>query len=386
MRIGLSLIDFNPGRMGGVESYFWNLLDSLQRIDDQNEYVLLCDERSLGHFALHKPNFSQTLIRCRRPFLYRWARSVARRGFGVDIMKYSINALKLDVVHHPFSLMSPKQSGSPVVLTVHDVQHEFFPEFFTPKMYGKRRAGSIGSLATARCVIAVSGFTRDSVVERYGVAPEKVTVVHSGKDLRFRRIEDQAELAGVREKYRLQRPFLYFPAASWPHKNHAGLLRALGILIERHDFDGELIMSGIAEKAQGEIERLIVELGLQERVRILGYLESSELPALYNMARLLVYPSFFEGFGLPLVEAMACGCPIACSNTTSLPEVAGDAAVLFDPAQPGEIAEAIWSVWSDDGLRRTLREKALLRGETFDWDRAARATLEVYRRAADPRA
>ena len=381
MRIGLSLIDFNPGRMGGVESYFWNLLDSLQRIDTENEYVLLCDERSLGHFTLRNPNFSQCLIRSRRPFFYRWARSLMRRTLGVDIMKYSIGALNLDLVHHPFSMMSPKQSLCPVVLTVHDVQHEFYPEFFGPKMYQKRRAGSIGSLAAARAVIADSEFTKESLLEHYGVRPEKVTVVHLGTDARFRPIEDGSQLAAVREKYGLERPFIYFPAASWPHKNHAGMLQALRLLVERPGFDGELVMTGIAEKAQGNIERLIGELGLGARVRILGYLESAELPVLYSLARMLVFPSFFEGFGLPLVEAMACGCPVACSNTTSLPEVAGDAALLFDPKKPEEIAETVWSLWSDAGMRRRLREKALQRGSSFNWDTAARSTLEVYRRA-----
>ena len=381
MRIGLSLIDFNPGRMGGVESYFWNLLESLQRIDQVNEYVLLCDERSLGYFALHQPNFSQCLVRSRRPFYYRWARSMVRRSCGIDIMKYSIGALNLDLVHHPFSMMSPKQSLCPVVLTVHDVQHEFYPEFFGPKMYQKRRAGSIGSLAVAGLVIADSEFTKTSLTEHYGTRPEKVTVVHLGTDARFRPIDDAAQIAAVQDKYGLTRPFIYFPAASWPHKNHAGLLQALSLLVERHEFDGELVMTGIAEKAQGSIERLIGDLGLGERVRILGYLESTELPVLYSLARMLAFPSFFEGFGLPLVEAMACGCPVACSNTTSLPEVAGDAALFFDPAKPEEISEAIWSLWSDAGLRGRLREKALQRGNSFDWDTAARATLEVYRRA-----
>lgn len=381
MKIGLSLINFRPGRMGGVESYFWNLLEALQRIDRVNEYVLLCDERSFGHFKLHRENFSQVLVRSRRPIAYRWLRSLVRRVSGIDILKYSVDALKLDLVHHPFTIMSPKQSDTPVVLTVHDVQHEYFPEFFGPRVYRQRRTGIAASVSAARAVIAISGFTKSGVVQHYGVAPEKVTVVHSGKDLRFSRIDDRNRLAELRQKHRLERPYLYYPAASWPHKNHAGLLKALSILIKRHDFDGELIMTGIAEKAQGDIERLTAELGLQDRVRILGYLESSELPALYSLARLLVYPSFFEGFGLPLVEAMACGCPIACSNAASLPEVAGDAALLFDPAQPEQIAEAVWAVWSDEDLRARLLERSRLRVDSFSWESAAQGTIEVYRKA-----
>jgi glycosyltransferase involved in cell wall biosynthesis len=381
MRIGLSLINFNPGRMGGVESFFWNLLESLQRIDEVNEYVLLCDERSLGYFPLHGKNFSEVLIRTRKPIPFRWLRSLIRRVSGIDLLKYQVDALHLDLVHHPFTIMSPKQSGTPVVLTVHDVQHEFYPEFFGEQGYQKRRAGILASLAGARAVIADSAFTRTSLIEYYGIQPEQATVVHLGKDLRFSRVDDPAFLAEIQQKHDLGRPFLYYPAASWPHKNHAGLLRALKLLIEQHDFNGVLVMSGIAKKAQGNIEGLIDELGLKERVRILGYLESAELPALYSLARMLVYPSFFEGFGLPLLEAMACGCPIACSNTSSLPEVAGDAALLFDPTRPEEIAGAIWAVWSDAGLRDSLLEKARLRVDSFSWESAAQRTIKVYRKA-----
>ncbi|GFO61606.1 hypothetical protein GMST_39310 [Geomonas silvestris] len=382
MRIGISLVNFNPGRMGGVESYFRSLLEALQRVDAENEYLLLCDERSLGHFPLTAPNFRQQLIRSRQPLPYRWSVSLVRRLCGIDIRRYAIDALKLDLIHHPFNIMSPKQSGTPVLLTVHDVQHEYYPEFFGERGYRKRHDGTVASLKVAKGVIAISSFTKESLVERYQVEPDRVSVVLLGRDPRFVRVEDPEELAQVRAKYRLERPFIYFPAASWPHKNHAGLLRALRLLLDRGEFDGELVMSGIAEKAQGSIDALVAELGLEERVRVLGYLEHRELPVLYSLARMLAFPSLFEGFGLPVVEAMGCGCPVACSNTTSLPEVAGDAAVFFDPANPEAIAQAVGSLWSDAELRGRLRELGERRVASFDWDRVAREHLDVFARVA----
>jgi glycosyltransferase involved in cell wall biosynthesis len=210
------------------------------------------------------------------------------------------------------------------------------------------------------------------------VPPEKVAVALMGCDRSFRRVEEESVLLALSRKYQLERPFMYFPAASWPHKNHAGLLRAIRLLIDRHQFEGELVLSGVARNGQGEIDRLIVELGLEGRVRMLGYLEREELPVLYSLARMLVYPSLFEGFGIPLLEAMGCGCPIACSNATSLPEVAGDAALMFDPGSTEEMAKAIWSVWSDEEVRSSLLAAAQRRKGAFDLDAFAKATAAVY--------
>lgn len=381
MRIGLSLINFNPGRMGGVEVYFRNLLEHLQAVDRVNQYVLLCDERSLGHFPLKEDNFSECLIRWRHPRPLRWIRSMVRHLCGIDPLNFRIDALGLDLVHHPFSILSPRKGRTPVVATIHDIQYEYLPAFFGPAECQRRREGVLTAVAAAEVVLTVSEFTKRSLVERYGIPAEKIVVTYMGCDRDFRRVENRARLAALREKYRLERPFMYFPAASWPHKNHAGLLRAMRLLIDRQQFEGELVLSGIAQNAQDDLERLIIELGLDGRVRMLGYLEREELPVLYSLARMLVYPSFFEGFGIPLLEAMACECPIACSNVTSVPEVAGDAALTFDPAITEEMAQAIWAVWSDEQVRSALLAAAGRRLEAFDLDAFARDTAKAYGRA-----
>ncbi|ACH37876.1 glycosyltransferase, MtfB-like family [Citrifermentans bemidjiense Bem] len=384
MKIGLSLVNFNPGKMGGVEVYFRNLLEHLQRVDPVNQYSLLCDERSAGHFRLHAENFDERLIRWRHPRPLRWIRSLLRHACGVDLLTSRIDALGLDMVHHPFSMMSLKPGQTPIVVTIHDIQYEYFPDFFGEAECRRRREGVLAAISAARVVLTISEFTRRSLVERYGVPAEKIVVAYMGCDRDFRRIEDQAALSALRQKYGIDRPFIYFPAASWPHKNHTGLLRALRLLIDRYQFEGGLVLTGIARNGQEDIERLVVELGLQGRVRMLGYLERDELPVLYSLARMLVYPSFFEGFGIPLLEAMACGCPIACSNVTSLPEVAGDAALMFDPGSTEDMARAIWDVWSDEGVRSSLLSAAKEREKLFDLDAFARVTAAAYSAAAEP--
>lgn len=381
MKIGLSLINFNPGRMGGVEVYFKNLLEHLQRVDRENQYFLLCDERSAGHFQLKADNFKEVLIRWRHPRPLRWIRSLLRHLCGIDPVSCKIAALKLDLVHHPFSALCPKPLVAPVVVTVHDIQHEYFPDFFGAAECRGRREGVLAAVSAARVVLTISDFTKRSLVERYAVPPEKIVVAYMGCDQSFGRISDVDRLQGVRQKYSLEAPFMYYPAASWPHKNHAGLLHALRLLIDRNQFEGDLVLSGIVQSAQGEVDRLIVELGLAGRVRMLGYLDRDELPVLYSLARMLVYPSFFEGFGIPLLEAMACQCPIACSNVTSVPEVVGDAALTFDPASTEEMAQAIWAVWSDEQVRSALLVAARRRLQDFDPDAFARGTADAYERA-----
>jgi glycosyltransferase involved in cell wall biosynthesis len=195
----------------------------------------------------------------------------------------------------------------------------------------------------------------------------------------YRKIEDAGVLAAERATLGLEKPFLYYPAATWLHKNHVSLFKALSILYAEHGFDGELVLTGVATKAKDSLLANIAEMGLKDKVRVLGYLPYEKLPVLYNLARLTVFPSLFEGFGMPVLEAMACGCPVACSNVTSIPEVAGDAARYFDPNSPEQIAQTILSLWDDERALRELGEKGVQRVELFGWERTAWKTLEVYR-------
>jgi glycosyltransferase involved in cell wall biosynthesis len=177
---------------------------------------------------------------------------------------------------------------------------------------------------------------------------------------------------------------MYYPAATWPHKNHKMFLGALKIMKYRYGFDGQLVLSGIAMQTNNDILKEIIRLGLQEDVVVLGYLPQEDLPCLYNLARMMVFPSLYEGFGIPLVEAMACGCPIACSNVTSIPEVVGDAALTFDPYSVEEMAEKVWRVWNDDVLRQEMNLKGLGRVKRFSWDNMARQTIAVYEKTLKP--
>lgn len=386
MHVGLNALDLFPGRAGGIETYFRNLLAALQDLPPGDDrYTLLCLRPVAAELPVTSSAFRVREYACGRPsagWLLR--RSLLRAG-GPDVLAPVVNRLRLDVVHHPFTTINTPGLRAPAVLSFMDMQHEFFPENFTPAELRRRRRAYRASVAAAARVIAISNHVKGTLVNVYGVDPAKVDVVHFGSAPEFRPVDDPARIAAARRRHGLERPFLFYPAASWPHKNHVALLRALRLLLDRGRFDGDLALSGIAREAHGVVGAEIARLGLRERVRILGYLPARELPDIYAAAELLVFPSLFEGFGLPLLEAMACGCPVVCSSATSLPEIAGEAALLFDPRSPEELAERIAEVLEQPETRRRLRAAGLARAAEFRWDRAARETVEVYRRAAAER-
>jgi glycosyltransferase involved in cell wall biosynthesis len=319
----------------------------------------------------------------RKSSVKKLLRSILKGATGIDILRAEPNYLNFDVVHHPLSTMKPSWKRFPSVLTFLDMQQEFYPQFFTSVELETRRATSRASASAATRIIAISEHAKKCLEERYEIEADKIDVIYPGYGEEYRVIDDWERVNAIRRKYGLEKPFLYYPAATWPHKNHRLLLFALKLLKERYGFDGELVLTGVAMNTFDTLMSEAVRLGLDGMVRVLGYLPYEELPCLYTLAKLMVFPSLFEGFGIPVVEAMACGCPVACSNATSLPEVIGGAGIMFDPSSQEDMAEKIWQAWIDDGKLELLRQAGLKRVAMFTWKDAARETLDVYKRAAE---
>lgn len=385
IKIGLNLVGFIPGGMGGSETYCRNLINNLQKTDTTNSYVVLCDDRYAQEFQLSNNAFTIESCNYTQPSFKWFVRGVVRNTIKIDMLRPVFNRLKVDLIHHPCSILNPLRTKIPSVLTFLDMQHEFFPEFFSPLELKIRKEFYRPSAEQATRIIAISEHVKSSLVGKYGINPDKIDVIYLGHDPCYRIYDKIDRLEGIKNKYGLHKPFMYYPAATWPHKNHKKLLAALSVMKERYRFDGQLVLTGTAMRANNEILDEISRLGLEGTVKILGYLPYEELPYLYNLARMLVFPSLFEGFGLPLVEAMACGCPIACSFVTSIPEVVGDVAVTFDPASIEDIAEKAWALWNDDTLRQDLKLRGLKRTKLFNWDNTVRETLAVYEKVAGKR-
>jgi glycosyltransferase involved in cell wall biosynthesis len=285
---------------------------------------------------------------------------------------------KVDVLHYPGTTVAPLTVNLPCVVTFFDLQHEYHPEFFTPAELALRAQTYRPSVEKAVRVIAPSHYTDRSLVEKSAAPADKLAVIPVGipNDLRP---PTRQEILRVREEYGLPDCYLYYPANPWPHKNHARLMAALRCY-------GEPPLMVLSGRLRGEVRdamQLAVAAGVERHVKDLGFVPALDLPALYGGARAMIFPSLFEGFGMPLLEAMAYGCPVAAANATAIPECVGEAGVLFDPLDPAAIAEAINKVVNDESLRRRLVQLGLDRLSSYQWRNLVPKIFEVYRQAAD---
>jgi glycosyltransferase involved in cell wall biosynthesis len=344
VRVGISLLTLIPGISGGSETYARELVRALGRIGG-NEYRVflptIADDvdglpaEVVGEYRATRSTPGRMAAMARGWFA---GGKVARRFAG------------LDAVHFPLTVTVPRMSGLPTATTILDVQHELLPQFFSRGERAYRRVVYARSARESERVITISRHAAAAIVEHLGVPAEKVRPIHLGLDHElFRPSEEPRD------------EFLLYPARGWPHKNHALLFEAFREVRRRHP-GLELVLTSY-------------DGAVPEGVRSLGHVSRGELVELFQRAAALVFPSLYEGFGQPPLEAMACGCPVACSNAASLPEVVGDAARLFDPTSSEEMVDAIEDVLAnaDD-----WRKKGIERAAGFSWDETARLHEQVY--------
>jgi glycosyltransferase involved in cell wall biosynthesis len=272
----------------------------------------------------------------------------------------------------------PFYAPMPSVVTVHDLAFELFPDHFTPSDRLRLRTLTRRGVRHATHIIAVSAATKQDLIELLQVPEERITVVHHGYDRERYRPSTAAEVDAVRHRYALERPYVLAVGTLQSRKNHAGLVRALAHLLA-DGVDVDLVVPGARGWLYESIFRTVRELGLETRVRFLGFVPDADLPALYSGAEVAALVSLYEGFGLPVLEAMACGTPVVASNVSALPEVAGEAAVLVDPRDDDAIAAALVRCITDSALRRELDGRARAHLKAFSWERTARETLAVLR-------
>jgi glycosyltransferase involved in cell wall biosynthesis len=346
--------------------------------------VLLANPGNALEFArLHAANldkqvFGDPLI---GPALGNAARALVARCLGVPApppRRPDPPRVDADLIHCVPGYIDDFAWSLPCVLTVADIQHEYHPEFFSTEELLARRALFRPSAERAEHIIAISAFTRQSLIDRFAIAPEKISVVHLGVDTRFFAAPAAAVCTDLRTRYPLPDEYCVYPANLWPHKNHPRLLDALArIPAARRP---HLVLTGSATRTQTALREEVRRRSLENSVSWLGYVDPDHLHALVAGARMMVFPSLFEGFGMPVVEAMAAGCPVACARATSLPEIVADAALLFDPTSSAAMAAAIEELWSDETLRKRLRAAGRERARRFQWRTTALRTRQLYAR------
>ncbi len=353
MRIGLNLLYLVPGRVGGTEIYARHLVGALARLRPDSELVVFAGEEAAP--TLRFPGNVEV-----RRMPVRAASKPLRIAAELSLLPAAARRARVDVLHS-VGTTSPLVTPGPSVVTIHDLIYEHFPATFpAAARLGLKALVGPGARRATR-VHAISEFTKRDVIERLRVREERIDVVLNGYGIApAGAVTPEAEL---RARYGLgDAPVVLCVSAALEHKNLRRLVEAM------RGVDARLVIAGHAGR-----ERLDAEGGV-----LTGWLEDADLEGLYALASCAVYPSLFEGFGMPALEAMARGVPLACSNATSLPEVTGDAAVLFDPLDAGAMRDAIRRALTS----RDLVERGRERASEFTWERCARGVWEVYEKAA----
>ncbi len=376
MRVGVHLQQLRPGQIGGLETYVRELLIRLPQLAPDLTLVLFGAEYNrdwLTHLAgqaTADENRSPIELQCLTAEDFQQLSAERLRPF------------ELDLWFCPLLVLEPVDPGLPSVVTLPDLQHLTYPEFFAAEILNWRQLHYPRTVLCADFLLTLSEFSRSELISRLGADPARVVAVPLAANPEFSRTvpTPNAALRDPGLPHGLTPGFLFYPANFWPHKNHRCLLTALALCREQHGSCPLLVLTG-GSTLPPDWEAQLAAHQLSGRVLFLGHVPAADLPALYAAAAALVFPSLFEGFGLPVLEAMASGCPVLCANTTSLPEVAGDAALFFDPHNPQDLATQLARLLSQPELSAELRDRGWEQATRFSWQHTARATLEVLQRA-----
>ena len=367
MKIGV-LADRIGTEAGGLESYESGLIRGLMQIDKDNRYIVYCsDENAVQSFCGSQENFSIKQV--------SGGSKVIRLAL---TMPFSLLKDRLDAFH--VCMVPPVFSPTNYVMTVHDLCPFIKPELFPSHILRRLTLFLKKGIEKALHIITVSEATKRDIINCFGVDENKITVAHLGVNRQYKPVNDKEAIDHVIGKYGISRPYILYVGKIQARKNVIRLLQAFKYLKEKIRIEHKLVMVG---KHMWESSNLADELdGKQDDIIMTGHADVADLPFLYNGADCFVYPSLFEGFGIPPLESMACGVPTVISNTTSLPEVAGDSSIYVDPLDITSISGGIERVLSSSELQQELRQKGLIRAAEFTWDKTAQKTLEVYRQLA----
>ena len=366
MRIGIDarkLHDF------GIGTYIRNLLRQLARLDSQTEFVLLARPDDVADLSATGPNF----------------RAVAARAGNYSVAEQltiplALKREKVTLFHAPHYVLPPLVRCRSVV-TIHDCIHLMFPNYL-PTPFALRYARASIGLAARRAsrVLTVSESSKRDILRFVDIPAERIDVIYNAYDERFGIEPLEEDVVRVRERFQLHDEFVLYAGNVKPHKNLERLIDAFQVVRQRGLDHLKLVLIGDEISKYASLRRAVHKYQLHNSVRFLGYLPEETLAIMYRLAGVFVFPSLYEGFGLPPLEAMASGTPVVTSNVSSLPEVAGNAAVLVDPYDPAAIADGMYQVLTDATLRQELRRKGLARAREFSWEDSIRRVREIYGR------
>jgi glycosyltransferase involved in cell wall biosynthesis len=351
----------------GIGTYIRNLLRQLARMDCQTEFVILCRPEDRETLAALGENFRAVVQTAENYSVSEQVRvplALAREG--------------VTLFHAPHYVLPPLVRCKAVV-TIHDCIHLMFPQYL-PNRFAYAYARTSIRLAARRAtrILTVSESSKRDILRFVDTKPEKIDVIYNAYDDRFAIDPREEDVVRVRERYQLESEFVLYAGNVKPHKNLERLIEAFHLVRNRGLDHLKLVLIGDEISKYTALRRAVHHHQLHKYVRFLGYLPEVTLAVMYRLAGVFVFPSLYEGFGLPPLEAMASGTPVVTSNVSSLPEVAGDAAILVDPYDPRAIADGIYRVLTDEHLRRDLRRKGVARAGMFSWEQSVRRVRAIY--------
>jgi glycosyltransferase involved in cell wall biosynthesis len=352
----------------GIGTYVRNLLRHLSRLDSTTEYILFCHEADCGGVEDLGSNF-RAIPETAKPY------SVSEQlRIPMDLRRE-----KIDLFHAPHYVL-PALTPCKSVVTIHDCIHLRFPQYL-PNRLGHAYAWSSMWLATHRAsrVLTVSEASKRDILHYYSIPDRRIDVIYNAIDDRIGEEPSPEDIERVRDRYQLNAPFVLYAGNIKPHKNLERLIEAFHMLRQDPDLAHvTLLIIGDEISKYATLRRAVHRYKLHKYVRFFGFVPDTTLAVLYRLARVFVFPSLYEGFGFPPLEAMAAGAPVITSNVSSLPEVVGDAALLIDPLDPMAIADAMRRVLMDSDLREALRQRGYHRAKEFSWERSVRRVREIY--------
>lgn len=362
---------------GGIRQYVLNLASALKKIDKSNDYMLIFDgqeimEKVMKDYGFEvKQNFKGVVFKP-GPFSLK----------NQFIMKKYLKNEKVDVFHSPDFIAPVIIGGVKLVITMHDIIPYLHPELcMRSKKVRLRLFYKLFNrivIRRAEKVITDSESSRRDIIRTFRVDDNKVKVIYLSAGREFKRIEDMSKIDSIKKELGLAGRNILYVGRQEPSKNLTGVIRAFYKIRKERGFEGSLVIAGKRDDRYPEPYNLVESLGLNKRVIFTGFIEKNKLPLLYNACNLFIYPSYYEGFGLPPIEAMACGLPVIASIASSLPEVIGDGGIMVHPDDINGLAKSMDRVLKDSKFREALIEKGLKRAALFSWENAAKKTLAVY--------
>lgn len=354
----------------GIGTYIRNLITALSELDPENQYVLFAGQQGSQELWDLPDNFRLVV-----------ERSPSYSVRELIALSWRLFRLRVDLYHSTHYVL-PAVVPCRAVVTIHDIIHLLYPEFLPSPLaffYAQRMIRR--SLSRGDRIIAVSQNTKTDLMDYFKVDGRKIRVVYSGVTDRYRQRLPAAEVSAWLEEFGVDQPYLLFVGNPKPHKNLDNVVKAYARALEIFDFEADLVCVGDRDGLEFKIRQRAEQTGLTDRIKLVGHVPEEALPALYQGAMLFVFPTLYEGFGLPVIEAMASGVPVVTSNTSALREIAEGYGHLVNPLDVEEIARAIAQCMADTEHRQALIKLGLKRADDFQWDRTAEKTLEVYRAA-----